>query len=161
MSAGTPQTGSPEERLARLGIALPPAPAPAAAYVPYVVSGTLVFTAGQLPVREGELTARGKLGDGVGFDEGIAAARQCAINVLSQVKAALGDLDRVRRLVKITVFVASAPAFTDQHLVANGASELLAEVLGDGGSHARSAVGVVSLPMDAPVEVEAVVEQGA
>jgi enamine deaminase RidA (YjgF/YER057c/UK114 family) len=149
---------SPEERLAELGITLPDAPPPAAAYVPFVQSGSLVFTAGQIAIREGTLVAEGKLGDGLDVPVGQDCARQCAINVMAQLKAAVGDLSRVRRIVKITVFVASAPGFTEQHLVANGASELLGAVFGDAGVHARSAVGAPALPMNTPVEVEAIVE---
>jgi enamine deaminase RidA (YjgF/YER057c/UK114 family) len=149
---------TPEDRLSELGITLPDAPPPAAAYVPFVRSGALLFTAGQIAIRDGELVATGKLGDGIDVEGGQACARQCAINVLAQIKAAAGDLSKVRRIVKITVFVASAPGFTQQHLVANGASELLGEVFGDAGVHARSAVGAASLPTDTPVEVEAIVE---
>jgi enamine deaminase RidA (YjgF/YER057c/UK114 family) len=149
---------TPEERLAELGITLPAAPPPAASYVPFVRSGSLLFTAGQVAVRDGELVATGLLGDGVDVATGQSCARQCAINVLAQLQAALGDLARVQRVVKITVFVASAPGFVEQHLVANGASELLAEVFGDAGVHARSAVGAASLPTGTPVEVEAIVE---
>lgn len=149
---------TPEERLAELGIDLPVAPPPAAAYVPYALSGNLLFTAGQVASAEGKLVATGKLGEGLDVEAGAEAAKRCVINVLAQVKSALGDLSRVQRVVKLTVFVASAPSFTEQHLVANGASELLGEVLGEAGQHARSAVGVPSLPMDSPVEVEAIVE---
>ena len=149
---------TPESRLAELGIELPVPPAPAAAYVPVVRAGDLLFTAGQLPLRDGALLATGKVGGAVDRDTAIACARQCAINVLAQVRAALGSLDGVNRVAKLTVFVASVPEFTEQHLVANGASELLAEVFGDSGRHARSAVGVPVLPMDAPVEVEAILE---
>lgn len=147
---------SPEQRLAELGIVLPVPPAPAAAYVPTVRTGDLLFTSGQLPLADGALLATGTVGDRVDRDTAIACARQCAINVLAQVRAATGSLDAVVRVVKLTVFVASAPGFTEQHLVANGASELLAEVFGEAGRHARSAVGVALLPLDAPVEVEAV-----
>lgn len=146
---------SPEQRLAALGIVLPVPPAPAAAYVPVVRAGSLLFTAGQLPLADGALLATGKVGTEVDLDTAIACARQCAINVLAQVRGELGSLDPVERVVKLTVFVASAPSFTEQHLVANGASELLAEVFGESGRHARSAVGVAVLPLDAPVEVEA------
>lgn len=149
---------TPEERLAELGIVLPAPPAPAAAYVPWTRIGDLVFVAGQLPLEGGKLMAAGVLGDGLGLDAGQRCARACAVNVLAQVRAAAGELSRVRRVVKLTVFVASDPSFTDQHLVANGASELMGEVFGDAGRHARSAVGVACLPMNAPVEVDAVVE---
>ena len=149
---------TPEERLAELGIELPEAPAPAAAYVPTAQTGSLLFTAGQVAVGPDGLVATGKLGAEVDTAVGVRCARQCAINVLSQLASALGDLSRVRRVVKLTVFVASAPSFTEQHLVANGASELMADVFGEAGVHARSAVGAASLPLDTPVEVEAVVE---
>lgn len=147
-----------EERLVELGVTLPPAPAPVAAYVPTAQSGNLLFTAGQVAVGEHGLLAAGKVGGGVDLDVAVACARQCALNVLAQVRAVLGTLDRVARVVKLTVFVASDPSFTQQHLVADGASELLAGVFGDAGRHARSAVGVPSLPLDSPVEVEAIIE---
>lgn len=152
---------SPEQRLADLGIELPAAPAPAAAYVPFVRSGNLVFTAGQVAVANGTLVAEGIVGRDVDLDTAVQCARQCAVNVLAQVKAALGDLAQVQRVVKLTVFVASAPDFTQQHLVANGASELIGEVFGAAGSHARSAVGAPALPTNSPVEVEAIVEVAA
>lgn len=147
-----------QERLASAGITLPQAAAPAANYVPFANSGDLVLTAGQLPLADGKLVSTGLLGRDLDTQSGQAAARQCAINVLAQLAAATGDLERIARIVKITVFVASTPDFTEQHLVANGASDLLATVLGDRGRHARSAVGVASLPLNAPVEVEAIVE---
>lgn len=152
---------SPEERLAELGVALPDAPAPAAAYVPVVRTGSLLYTAGQLPLEGGGLVTTGLCGDEVTTQVGQRCARQCAVNVLAQLKAEAGELSRIRRIVKLTVFVASAPGFEEQHLVANGASEFLGEVLGEAGRHARSAVGVAGLPMNAPVEVEAIVEVGA
>lgn len=142
--------------MTELGIELPVPPAPAAAYVPVVRAGDLLFTAGQLPLSDGALLATGKVGGAVDREAAIACARQCAINVLAQVRAELGSLDAVSRVVKLTVFVASEPSFTEQHLIANGASELFAEVFGDIGRHARSAVGVAALPLDAAVEVEAV-----
>lgn len=148
----------PEQRLAELGITLPEAPAPAAAYVPAARTGALLFTAGQLPLAGGSLLTTGVCGAEVTTHVAQECARQCAVNVLAQVKAAVGDLGNVRRVVKLTVFVASTPEFVEQHLVANGASELLGEVFGEAGRHARSAVGVASLPMGAPVEVEAIVE---
>jgi len=151
-------TGSIETRIAEMGIALPAAAAPAANYVPFMRSGNLLFTAGQLPLRDGKLVSTGLVGADLDVAAGQDAARQCAINILAQAKAALGSLDSVARIVKITVFVASAPGFTQQHLVANGASDLLAEVFGEAGQHARSAVGVASLPLDAPVEIEAIIE---
>ena len=151
-------TGSIETRIAEMGIALPAAAAPAANYVPFMRSGNLLFTAGQLPLRDGKLASTGLVGADLDVVAGQGTARQCAINILAQAKAALGSLDSVARIVKITVFVASAPGFTQQHLVANGASDLLAEVFGEAGQHARSAVGVASLPLDAPVEIEAIIE---
>lgn len=147
-----------DERLARLGITLPEGPPPAAAYVPFIQSGTLVFTAGQLATADGELVVTGRLGEDLTVEDGLVAARQCAINILAQLNTALGDLARVRRVVKVTVFVASTPSFTQQHLVANGVSELIGEVLGDAGRHARSALGVTSLPLGSPVSAEAVVK---
>ena len=147
---------SPEERLAELGIQLPAAPPPAAAYVPTVQAGNLLFTAGQVSVRDGKLLAEGRVGAEVDMETAVACARQCAINVMAQAKAALGDLSRVQRVVKLTVFVASDPSFTQQHLVANGASELFGEVFGEAGKHARSAVGAPALPTNSPVEVEAI-----
>lgn len=152
-------TDTIEARLAAAGVTLPDAAAPAANYVPFVVYGNLLQTSGQLPLDAGALAVSGKLGDGVSLDEGQRAARFCAINILAQAKAALGgDLTRIARLLKLTVFVASTPAFTEQHKVANGASDFLVEVLGDAGRHARSAVGVPALPLDAAVEIEALFE---
>jgi enamine deaminase RidA (YjgF/YER057c/UK114 family) len=148
---------TPEERLAELGIQLPTPPAPAAAYVPFVRTGNLVLTSGQVAVGEAGLIAEGIVGADVDLETAVGCARQCAINVLAQIKAAVGELSAVEQVVKLTVFVASAPTFTQQHLVANGASELLGEVFGDLGRHARSAVGTPSLPTNSPVEVEAIV----
>lgn len=145
-------------RLQQLGIDLPEPTTAAAKYVPWVKTGNLVFTSGHLPLRDGGLAATGLLGRDLDVPDGQEVARWCAINVLSQLREALGDLDRVQRLVKITVFVAATEGFNDHHLVANGASELLATVLDDKGQHARSAVGVSGLPLNAPVEVEAIVE---
>lgn len=147
-----------EARLAAEGITLPSAAAPAANYVPFMRSGNLLFTSGQLPLSDGKLVASGLLGRDLDTAAGKLAARACAINILAQVKAATGDLEKIARIVKITVFVASTPGFTEQHLVANGASDLLAKVLGERGRHARAAVGTASLPLDAPVEIEAIVE---
>ncbi len=146
------------DNLARLGVTIPKPAAPAAAYVPFVRTGNLLFTAGQLPYVSGRLAATGLVGRDVELEAAKAAARHCAINILAQVQAATGDLEAIARLVKLTVFVASAPGFAEQHLVASGASEFLAEALGERGKHARSAVGVASLPLDACVEAEAVVE---
>jgi enamine deaminase RidA (YjgF/YER057c/UK114 family) len=149
---------TPEERLAELGLTVPSVVPPLAAYIPAVRSGNLVFTAGQLPAREGQMLATGKVGAEVSVEDAVACARQCALNALAAVKAEVGELSAVRRVVKAVVFVASAPDFTGQPGVANGASELLGEVFGDTGRHARSAVGVSVLPLDVPVEVELVVE---
>jgi enamine deaminase RidA (YjgF/YER057c/UK114 family) len=146
------------DTLAGLGLALPPVAAPAGAYVPAVVSGDLVFTAGQLPFVEGLLPDTGKVGAEVDADEATAFARIAALNALAAAESAIGSLERVTRVVKATVFVASAPDFTGQPGVANGASELLGQVFGDAGRHARSAVGVAVLPMDSPVEVELILQ---
>ncbi|MGH6763155.1 MAG: RidA family protein [Phyllobacterium sp.] len=145
-------------RLKALGISIPDAAAPAANYVPFAKSGNLLLTSGQLPLADGKLVSTGLVGDTLSVAEGQEAAKAAAINVLAQAKAALGDLNRISRIVKITVFVASAPGFTEQHLVANGGSNLFVDVLGDAGRHARSAVGVASLPFNAPVEIEAIIE---
>ncbi|PHP65066.1 hypothetical protein CSC94_21310 [Zhengella mangrovi] len=147
-----------EQRLAAMGIDLPSPAAPAANYVPFMQSGSLLFTAGQLPLKEGKLMATGLLGRDLDTATGAEAARWCAINILAQARQALGSLDRISRIVKISVFVASDPAFTEQHLVANGASDLLVAALGDSGRHARSAVGMAALPLNAPVEIEAIIE---
>jgi enamine deaminase RidA (YjgF/YER057c/UK114 family) len=147
-----------EKRLEELGVVLPAAAAPAANYVPYARSGSLLFTAGQLPLKDGKLAFTGLLGRDLDTAAGREAAKYCAVNVLAQTKAALGSLEKIGRIVKITVFVASAPDFTEQHLVANGASDLFAVALGEAGKHARSAVGMAALPLNAAVEVEAVIE---
>ncbi|MFF5718578.1 RidA family protein [Streptomyces buecherae] len=147
-----------ERRIADLGLTLPEVAAPLAAYVPAVRTGSYVYTAGQLPLVEGKLSVTGKVGAEVTADEAKQQARICALNALAAVKSQVGDLDRVVRVVKVVGFVASATDFTGQPGVVNGASELLHEVLGDAGVHARSAVGVSVLPLDAPVEVEIQVE---
>ncbi|MCS6562096.1 MULTISPECIES: RidA family protein [Curtobacterium] len=149
---------SVEDRLAELGLTLPPVAAPVAAYVPAVVTGQYVYTAGQLPFVDGALPVTGKVGASVDADTATAQARVAALNALAAVESVAGSLDRVARVVKVTVFVASEPSFTGQPGVANGASTLVGEVFGDAGVHARSAVGVAVLPLDAPVEVELVVE---
>ena len=146
------------ETLAGLGLALPPVATPAGAYVPAVISGNLVFTAGQLPFVEGVLPEAGKVGAAIDVDDAIAFARIAALNALAAAESAIGSLERVTRVVKVVVFVASDPSFTGQPGVANGASELLGQVFGDAGRHARSAVGVAVLPLDSPVEVELVLE---
>jgi enamine deaminase RidA (YjgF/YER057c/UK114 family) len=146
------------ERLTELGLTVPPVAAPVAAYVPAVVSGSHVFTAGQLPFVDGALPVTGKVGAAVDAETATAQARQAALNAIAAVQSVAGSLDRVARVVKVTVFVASDPAFTGQPGVANGASQLVGDVFGDAGVHARSAVGVAVLPLDAPVEVELIVE---
>jgi enamine deaminase RidA (YjgF/YER057c/UK114 family) len=147
-----------EKRLADLGVVLPAAAAPAANYLPFVRTGSLLFTAGQLPLKDGKLQASGLVGRDLDTAAAREAAKLCALNVLAQAKAALGDLEKIRRIVKITVFVASSADFTEQHLVANGASDFLFAVLGERGKHARAAVGTASLPLNAAVEVEAIIE---
>jgi enamine deaminase RidA (YjgF/YER057c/UK114 family) len=149
---------TPEEKLAELGLSVPEVAKPVAAYVPAVRSGSQVFTSGQLPMREGQLMATGKVGGEVTEDEAVACAQQCALNALAAIRAEIGELAAVKRVVKVVCFVASTPDFTGQPKVANGVSELLGEVFGDAGRHARSAVGVPVLPLDAPVEVELLVE---
>jgi len=149
---------TPEERLEQLGLSVPQVAAPVAAYVPAVRSGNHIYTAGQLPLRDGNLLTTGKVGAEVPLEDAVECARQCALNAIAAVRAEVGELSSVKRVVKVVVFVASAPDFTAQPKVANGASELLGDVFGDAGVHARSAVGVAVLPLDAPVEVEIVVE---
>jgi enamine deaminase RidA (YjgF/YER057c/UK114 family) len=151
---------TPEERLQQLGVDLPAPATPVAAYVPTVRTGNLLYVSGQVPLVDGTPTHLGHLGDDVGLEDGRAAARTCAINLLAALKAELGELSRVTRVVKVTGFVASAPGFTDQPKVVNAASELFGEAFGDAGRHARSAVGVAALPLGVPVEVEAIVEVG-
>ena len=146
------------QRLAELGLTLPTVAAPVAAYVPAVRTGNLVWTSGQLPFVDGALAVTGKVGAEVEAGRAQELARTCALNALAAIAAEIGDLDRIRRVVKVVGFVASAPGFFGQPGVINGASELLGEVFGDAGRHARSAVGVAVLPLDAPVEVEVVVE---
>ncbi len=151
--------GRIEARLAELNIALPQAAKPAANYVPYVVSGPLVFVAGQVTVWNGEIRFVGKLGRDVTVEEGQQAARLCGLNLIAQAKAACeGDLDRVVRCVKLTGFVNSMPDFTDQPQVMNGASDLMTEVFGESGRHARAAIGVNTLPLGVAVEVEGIFE---
>lgn len=150
-------TSSWSARLTELGIELPQVVAPLAAYVPAVRTGTLVYTAGQLPISEGELLATGKVGAEVSADEAKTLARQCALNALAAIDALVG-IDSVVKVVKVVGFVASAPEFGGQPSVINGASELFGDVFGDAGAHARSAVGVSELPRNAPVEVEVIVE---
>lgn len=149
---------SVESRLTELGIELPEVATPAGAYVPALMSGNLVFTAGQIPLVDGKLMATGKVGAEVDVEFAREIARRCALNAIAAVKSVLGDLDRVKRVVKVVGFVSSDPAFIQQPQVINGASELLEQVFGEKGIHARSAVGVAVLPLDAPVEVELIVE---
>ena len=145
-----------EARLAEIGVTLPQAAAPVAAYVPAVEAGGMLYISGQIALGSDGLMT-GRLGEDRDLDYGVAAARACGLNLIAQMKAALGDLDRVERIVKLGAFVTSAPGFTDQPKVANGASELMVEVFGEAGKHARSAVGVPSLPLGAAVEIDAIV----
>ena len=149
---------TPAERLAGLGLALPPVAAPVAAYVPAVRSGDFVYTSGQLPTVDGKLPAVGKVGGEVSATDAAGLARTCALNALAAAASAAGGLDQIHRIVKVTGFVASAPGFSGQPQVINGASELFIEVFGEDGKHARSAVGVAELPLNAPVEVELIAE---
>lgn len=150
---------TPEERLAELGLTVPEVVPPVAAYIPAIRSGERVYTSGQLPMRDGALMATGKVGGTVSAEAAYACARQCALNAIAAIRSIAGDLSQVR-IVKVVAFVASTPDFTGQPGVANGASEFFAEVFGDAGVHARSAVGVPVLPLDAPVEVEVIAEIG-
>ena len=150
--------GKPEEKLSALGIELPQAPAPAANYVPFVQTGSLLFISGQISIAPAGAAHKGRLGEDLDVAAGQAAARQCAINILAQAKAALGELGRIRRLVKLGAFVCSTPDFTEQPAVVNGASDLMVEVLGDRGRHARFAVGAPSLPLGVAVEIDAIFE---
>ncbi len=149
---------SVEARLAALGLELPEVATPAGAYVPAVISGNLVFTAGQIPLVDGKLMAEGRLGAEITAEAGKEIAQRCALNAIAAVKSVLGDLGRVKKVVKVVGFVASTPEFTSQPGVVNGASELLQAAFGDAGVHARSAVGVAVLPLNSPVEVELIVE---
>ena len=148
------------QRLAALGLTLPPVATPVAAYVPAVRTGSYVYTSGQLPFADGKLQGTGKVGEGVTPEEAASLARTAALNALAAVASVAGGLDAITRIVKVTCFIASAPSFTGQAQVANGASELLIDVLGDAGRHARSAVGMAVLPLDSPVEVELIAEVG-
>lgn len=147
-----------EDRLAELGLSVPEVANPVASYVPAMQSGPHVYTSGQLPMRAGELMATGMVGGTVSPEDAAACAQQCALNAIAAVKSVVGDLDTVKRVVKVVCFVASVPEFTGQAQVANGASDLLGKAFGEAGTHARSAVGVAVLPLDAPVEVEILVE---
>jgi enamine deaminase RidA (YjgF/YER057c/UK114 family) len=141
-----------------LGLKIPDAPKPVAAYIPAKQTGNLVFTAGQLPMVNGELISKGLLGKDVEIDEANKAARICTLNALAAIKGVIGDLDRIKQIVRVVGYVASVPTFTQQPAVVNGASELLLEIFGDSGKHARSAVGMAVLPMNASVEIELIVE---
>ncbi len=146
-----------EAKVKELGLTIPPAPAPAAAYVPAVQSGNLIFVSGQLPSENGQLV-KGILGNDLVLEDGYRAARLCAINCLGAVKSLVGSLDRVVRIVKVTGFVAATPEFTDHPKVINGASELMQQIFGEQGKHARAAIGMASLPLGVAVEVEMIVE---
>ncbi len=151
--------GRIEARLASLGVTLPDTVVPVANYVPFVRAGDLIMVSGQIPLVDGKPTMTGLLGESLSIEQGQAAARQCAVNLVAQIRAACGgDLDRVRRIVRLGVFVAATPAFNDHPKVANGASDLMVEVFGDVGRHARAAVGCSSLPLGVPVEVEGVIQ---
>jgi enamine deaminase RidA (YjgF/YER057c/UK114 family) len=146
-------------RLKEMGISLPQAAAPAANYVSYVISGNVLYISGQLPIEDGKIAVTGHLGRNVDVATGQRAAELCVINILAQASAALGgDLSRIKRVIKLNGFVASVPEFVEQHLVINGASNLIANVLGDAGKHARAAVGMAALPMNAAVEIDAIME---
>jgi enamine deaminase RidA (YjgF/YER057c/UK114 family) len=151
---------TPEERLAELGLTVPDVVPPVATYVPALRTGSYVYTSGQLPMRDGALMHTGKVGAEVTLDDAVDCAKQCAVNAIAAVRSQVGELSAVKQVVKVVGFVASAPEFTAQPQVINGASELLGAVFGAAGQHARSAVGVAVLPLDAPVEVEIVVEVG-
>ena len=150
--------GKVENRLSELGLVLPDAPKPVAAYIPAKQSGKLVFIAGQLPMVNGELISKGLLGQEVAIEDANKAARVCTLNALAAIKGVIGDLDRIKQIVRVVGYVASIPTFTQQPAVVNGASELLLEIFGDAGKHARSAVGMAVLPLNASVEIELTVE---
>jgi enamine deaminase RidA (YjgF/YER057c/UK114 family) len=147
-----------EDKLASIGIELPIPPAPAGSYVPVVISHNLAFVAGQIPMDGGQVKFKGKVGRDLPIEAGQQAARLCTVNALAQLKSALGSLDRIKRVVKVTGFVSCDPSFADHPKVINGASDLLVQVFGESGKHARAAVGVGSLPLDSAVEVEFIVE---
>jgi enamine deaminase RidA (YjgF/YER057c/UK114 family) len=147
-----------EEIITQIGLKLPDAPKPVAAYIPAKQTGNLVFTAGQLPMVNGELISKGLLGQDVEVDEANKAARICTLNALAAIKGVIGDLDRIKQIVRVVGYVASVPTFTQQPAVVNGASELLLEIFGENGKHARSAVGMAVLPLNASVEIELTVE---
>ena len=147
-----------EDKLASIGIELPTPPAPAGSYVPVVISHNLAFVAGQIPMEGGQIKFKGKVGLDISIEAGQQAARLCTVNALAQLKSALGSLDRIKRMVKVTGFVSCDPSFADHSKVINGASDLLVQVFGESGKHARAAVGVGSLPLESAVEVEFIVE---
>lgn len=149
---------TPEERLAAKGITIPDVVPPVASYIPALRSGSHVYVSGQLPMQEGALMATGKVGAGVTAERAAECAEQCALNAIAAVRSLVGDLSAVERIVKLVVFVASAPDFTGQPMVANGASNFVGEAFGEAGVHTRSAVGVAVLPLDAPVEIELIAE---
>jgi enamine deaminase RidA (YjgF/YER057c/UK114 family) len=150
-----------EQKLQSMGIKLPETPKPVAAYIPALKVNDLIFTSGQIPMVGGEIKYKGKLGADISIEQGYQAAKICALNALSAIKGVLGDLDRLEQVVKVVGFVASTKGFTDQPAVINGASEFLQEILGEKGTHARSAVGVAELPLGVPVEVELIVKVSA
>ena len=150
--------GKVESKLNELKLSLPDVPKPVAAYIPAKQTGNLVFTAGQLPMVSGELISKGLLGQDVEIDEANKAARICTLNALAAIKGVIGDLDRIKQIVRVVGYVASVPTFTQQPAVVNGASELLLEIFGENGKHARSAVGMAVLPLNASVEIELTVE---
>lgn len=149
--------GAVETKLESLGIALPPTPKPVAAYIPAIQTGDLVLTSGQLPMVDGALKCTGALGRGLTLEQGVECARICALNALAAIKGVIGDLDRIEQVVKINGWIASADDFTDQAKVMNGASELIGQIFGNRGQHARAALGTNALPLGAPVEVEMIV----
>lgn len=145
-----------EEKIKEMGLEVPVAPKPLAAYIPAIKENDMVYTAGQLPMSNGQLICKGKLGKEVSEEEGIKAAQQCALNCLSAIKSVTGTLEEIEQIIKVTVFVNSSAGFTAQPKIANGASEFFVKIFGDKGKHVRSAVGVCELPLDAPVEVEVI-----
>lgn len=147
-----------EEKLKELGIEIPEAPKPLASYIPAAISGNLVYTAGQVPLEGGKLNYTGLVGKDISIEDAQKAAKVCAINCLSVIKSVIGDLNKIERILKLTVFVASSDGFVDQPKVANGASDFIVEVFGEKGKHVRSAVGVSGLPINAPIEIEMIAE---
>ena len=150
--------GNIENKLEQMGLTIPEAPKPVAAYISAKQSGKLVFTAGQLPMVDGELISKGLLGQDIEIEQANNAARICTLNALAAIKGVIGDLDRIKQIVRVVGYVASVPTFTQQPAVVNGASELLLEIFGEAGKHARSAVGMAVLPLNASVEIELTVE---